>query len=114
MVFIATYNYFQFVLKHPCSCDIYIIFLITRDQNLNAIIIEISEHGVYFLSVLTMACMQMQFLTNLQETAENAQRCTTCDAGSTRAKNSNQALSFNSCFEKKSGSPGQTYRNRPG
>lgn len=65
MGFITTYNFFKFVLKYPCPCDIYVI-LITKDENLKVIIIKIWEHGVYFLSVLTMACMKLQFLIHFQ------------------------------------------------
>lgn len=95
--FTITCNFFQFVLKHPRSWDIYVIFLITKDQILKIIIIiKISEPGVDFLSVLPMACMHLEFLTYFQKRQLKKPSSTAiCNTCSTRAKKeSNQAYSF--------------------
>lgn len=95
--FTTTCNFFQFVLKHPCSWDIYVIFLITKDQILKIIIIiKISEPGVDFLSVLPMACMHLEFLAYFQKRQlKKPSSAAVCNTSSTRAKKeSNQAHSF--------------------
>lgn len=90
--FTTTCNFLQLVLTYACSHDIYVIFLITKDQKLK--IINISEPGEDF--VLPMACMHLRFLTDFQKRQLKMPGNTApCYSYLTRAKeDSSQALSF--------------------